>query len=1165
MPGLQERHRYILRATLGYAAFATAWIVLSDRLLEAVPDVATITWLATAKGLAFVLITTALLFRALVAVPAMRDRADATRLDATMRRAIDSRPPAWSTYLFAAAVSSLGVAARSALEPYTASSPLIAVTAPIAFGLLPMIASAVLGGIGPGLLSVAVTALGFDMFVVAPYGALKALHGSGMTRLSFVTASGIAIALISESALQARRRLQVDRYVVDAIVSRSTDAVYVKDRAGRYLFCNEAAAGYAGKPIHEILGRTDAEILPGSAARVINDVDQRALEAGETAEYEERLPLPDGRVLTFLTSKGPVRDIAGNRIGLFGIARDITGHRRSEVLQRELSRVLEMIARNAPIGQTLERLVRGIETHSPEMICSVLLFDEKHGCLRHGAAPSLPGHYNLRIDGLAIGPSVGSCGTAAYWRRTVEVQDIRTDPLWADFRELTAMLPYRSCWSQPVFDGAGNLLGTFAVYGTEPGRPTAAQLQLIAAATDTAAVCISSGRAHQSLRESEQRFSRIFETSPIGIALIRADGMSVVDANDAWLRLFRYARADAVGRLTPGLGFWDDPARRADFLEHFRAQRKVQDFEATFRRSDGRSFDGLLCASVVQIAGDDFLLATVSDQTLQKAARRALEDQRQQLEEQVAERTAEIRQTLSYLRTLIDNLPYYIWLKDTQGKFLAVNRAHAESSARTIEQIVGKTDFDIWPADRAEANRAADAEVIATRRTVACEQPYAHVKGTIWVETLKSPVVDADGRVIGTVGFARDISDAKALEMERERARQAAENLARTKSEFLARMSHEIRTPLNGVLGLARIGFQESGGRKSRNIFSRILDSGRLLQGIIDNILDYSKIEAGKLSLESIPIEPAGVIRQVIDLVRPHGDAKGLQIRIDLDDDLPRRCLGDPVRLTQVILNLTSNAIKFTAKGQVVVSACREGPNLVYAVTDSGIGISPAQMNTLFRAFEQADTSTTRRFGGTGLGLAISKRLVELMSGHIEVHSQVGAGSTFRVSLPYFPAPEPAEPAGAAVPARGAAAGDPASGRLRGVRILAAEDGEINRIVLDSLLHSEQAAVVLVNNGREAVERVEAEGGDFDLVLMDIEMPEMDGYEAAQCIVKLAPGLPVIGQTAHALAEDLARCLESGMCDYVTKPLDPEKLTAMILKHARRAQRLQADGSPSAG
>jgi CheY-like chemotaxis protein len=216
-------------------------------------------------------------------------------------------------------------------------------------------------------------------------------------------------------------------------------------------------------------------------------------------------------------------------------------------------------------------------------------------------------------------------------------------------------------------------------------------------------------------------------------------------------------------------------------------------------------------------------------------------------------------------------------------------------------------------------------------------------------------------------------------------------------------------------------------------------------------------------------------------------------------------------------------------------------------VTDTGIGIGPDQINNLFTPFEQADSSTTRNFGGTGLGLAITKRIVELMAGQIRVRSQPGIGSTFEVRIPFEPAPVHSTPS----PAQGALPG-PGGNRFAEMKILAAEDGEVNRFVLEAFLRSEGTVPVMVVNGVQAVEQIAENGPDaFDLVLMDIQMPEMDGYEAARRIVDMAPGLPIVGQTAHALAEDRARCLAAGMVDYIAKPIELEKLAEVILRHTQ--------------
>ncbi len=379
-------------------------------------------------------------------------------------------------------------------------------------------------------------------------------------------------------------------------------------------------------------------------------------------------------------------------------------------------------------------------------------------------------------------------------------------------------------------------------------------------------------------------------------------------------------------------------------------------------------------------------------------------------------------------------------------------------------------------------------------------------------------------------------------------ARTEAERLAQARSEFLANMSHEIRTPLNGVLGLARMGFRDNAGRDAAQaVFARILSSGQLLLGIINDVLDYSKIEAGKLGIEAIPVEPARVVGDTLVLMEDAATNKGLRLQLQQRSPLPAVCLSDPLRLAQVLVNLLSNAIKFTERGSITVEVGREGDALVLSVIDTGIGMTAEQLSTVFAPFEQADNSTTRRFGGTGLGLAITRRIVELMGGSLCAESQAGAGSRFEVRLPCIEVPAPA-PAPSAPLATGEGT------RLAGLRILAAEDNEVNQLVLEDNLASEGAEVTLAVNGQEAVEQVRQRGPKgFDVVLMDLQMPVMDGYEATRQIRALAPELPIIGQTAHALDEERAACLAAGMVDHLAKPIEPEAMVRSILRHRRPA------------
>jgi CheY-like chemotaxis protein len=318
-------------------------------------------------------------------------------------------------------------------------------------------------------------------------------------------------------------------------------------------------------------------------------------------------------------------------------------------------------------------------------------------------------------------------------------------------------------------------------------------------------------------------------------------------------------------------------------------------------------------------------------------------------------------------------------------------------------------------------------------------------------------------------------------------------------------------------------------------------DSASSLLVLLIDILDFSKLEAGKLAVERAPFRLAELVESASTLVVGRTQAKGLALRVDLAPGLPEWVEGDALRIKQVLVNLLGNAIKFTERGSVQLSVAQEGERVAFHVTDTGIGISQEQLSHLFRPFEQADGSTTRRFGGTGLGLAISHNLAQLMGGEIVVQSQPGEGSVFTLRLPLaaVAAPDVVLPADAA-PGR----------RLAGLRVLAAEDNEVNRMVLQGQLELEGAQVVFATNGQEAVDAVAQSGpAAFHAVLMDVQMPVMDGLEATRRIRALTPLLPVIGLTAHALVEERERCLAAGMVEHVAKPVELDALVAALRRH----------------
>ena len=460
------------------------------------------------------------------------------------------------------------------------------------------------------------------------------------------------------------------------------------------------------------------------------------------------------------------------------------------------------------------------------------------------------------------------------------------------------------------------------------------------------------------------------------------------------------------------------------------------------------------------------------------------------------------------------------------------------------EAVVGRSPVWFAGAGEAAAMKAALAATVAKPGVgPAFEFRCAGEGAPKYLEATLANMLD-NPAVEGIVFNMRDVTERRhAEDLTREKIR--AEQASKLKSQFLANMSHEIRTPMNGILGMTELLLSSELADKPRRFAQTIHRSSESLLSIIDDILDFSKIEAGKLRLENIGFDLYDVVHDVGELFAERARAKGLKLDCDLGLDVPRCVHGDPSRLRQVLANLTSNAIKFTEHGGVVIAvecAALDGDDITLqlSVSDTGIGLDSEQQGKLFQSFTQADSSTTRKYGGTGLGLAISKELVEMMGGAIEVRSTPGHGACFHFRICTRIAQD--------VPSQTAR---PTEQRKIGARVLLAEDNAVNRELATELLLSLDCTVEGVHNGREAV--AAAQTGAFDVILMDCQMPEMDGFEATAALraAEAASGgrrLPIIALTANAMTGDRERCLAAGMDDYLTKPFKLERLCDVLVK-----------------
>jgi PAS domain S-box-containing protein len=520
-----------------------------------------------------------------------------------------------------------------------------------------------------------------------------------------------------------------------------------------------------------------------------------------------------------------------------------------------------------------------------------------------------------------------------------------------------------------------------------------------------------------------------------------------------------------------------------------------------------------------------------------------------ELEERVRERTAALEHERYLLEALMQHLPHSIYFKDTGSRFLRLSRALVSKFGFTDPaRVIGKTDFDFFSEEHARQAFVDEQGLLRGEKPVIEKQEVETWPdgSKTWVATTKLPLVDKQGATIGTFGISKDITSQKRAEETLRMAKQAAEDANRAKGDFLANMSHEIRTPMNAIIGMTELVLDTDLSPIQRDYLAMVQQSGDALLSLINDILDFSKIEAGKLDLDVAPFDLHECLGDTMKSLSVRAARKGLELVCHVPREVPQAVAGDATRLRQIVVNLVGNAVKFTEQGEVVLSANVESQAehafvLHCAVRDTGIGIPPEKLATIFAAFEQADTSITRKYGGTGLGLAISSRLVELMGGRIWVESEPARGSTFHFTarLEVLPVPATARRPGSVA-------------RVFGTRTLVVDDNATNRRLLDEMLKNWGMEPVAAAGAAEALEYLRQavkQARPFLLVLTDINMPDTDGFSLVEQMRRdeALAGTLVIVLTSGDRPGDIARGKELGIAGYLMKPVKQSELFDSIV------------------
>ncbi len=935
-----------------------------------------------------------------------------------------------------------------------------------------------------------------------------------------------------------------EKSLLNAVIQNIPDPVYVKDLEGRKIILNMAEAELLGKStIEEVIGKKDSDFYPEAIASKTEEEDHLIIETGKPFIHRDGiLTMQSGREMWVQGTKIPHFDQNGKVSGIIGISHDISEYKK------------------------IENEVRVVA--------------EKYQAIFNSFVDL---YYRADLNGtiLELSPSVYQL--SGY--KPEELVGRSVTQVYANIEERNRMIKIL------VKKGYVNDFENLLIHKNGEHIPVSITCHLVKNSEDEKSYIEGTIRNISERKESEEKLNRLlslqnllthFATEFINIPVESSNEaidrlLSVIGGGNEidHVFVFEYDFAQntmsnthewCAGDITPLfdnlqqipnklLPSWVEAHQKGEILVIPDVKKlDINDPQyIILGTQDIRSFVsvpihvndeciGFACfgsvSKVKEWSPDEIIFLKIMADLVSNVTNRKRKDEA-------------LRNREASLKAIFNNVPFQMWLKDVDSNYLSVNKPFIDYfSINSESEIIGKNALDIWEDDVALHFIEQDKLVMEKRELISTEELVEFKNKSVWFEIFRAPIIDQYGQLLGTTGIARDITSRKMADKALQLAVKKAESATRAKSMFLAIMSHEIRNPLNAVVGMVRMLHEAGNNGQNSTLIENIKTSSDHLLMIINDVLDFSKIESGDMVLEKASFDIHDVVKRVFNSNAFIAKEKQLDLRYYVDNRIGHSQIGDPLRLQQVLGNLVSNALKFTPYGKIEIRCELESQSgndlkIRFEVVDTGIGIDSLQQETIFESFKQENDTISRTHGGSGLGLAISKQIVELMGGKLSVRSEKNEGSKF-----YFTVTIQNDENGTMLhPPKKE---NPVEDSLNGYSVLLVEDNKLNQILATTLLTKWGARVVVACDGQQAIDTVTTDS--FDIILMDIQMPVMDGMTASLLMrEKFQVKTPILALSANVIKGITERCMEAGMQGYISKPFDPNDLYNKIIQHAQKS------------